>query len=185
MNDHTTPPSPSLSGAPSLRYLEQVTQAQRTLYSVLWSLLRDAHDVDDVLQETNVVLWQKASEYDASREFLPWALRIAQMQVLAFRKRQQRSRLTFNDDLIVTLVDQSIRDAHSIEPRRKALSECLKKLSEPHRQLIQRRYAPGGSVNELAAEQSKAPKAVSEMLRRIRASLMDCIDQTLAREANA
>ena len=179
MNDHTTPP------APSLQYLEQVTQSQRTLYGVLWSLLRDAHDVDDVLQETNVVLWQKAHEFDSSREFLPWALRIAQLQVLAFRKRQQRSRLTFDDDIIVALVDQSIQDADAVEPRRRAMSECLKKLSESHRQLIKRRYEPGGSVNELAAEQGKAPKAVSEMLRRIRASLIDCIDHTLAREAHA
>ena len=176
MNDPATPP------APSLRYLEHVTRSQRTLYGVLWSLLRDAHDVDDVLQETNAVLWQKAHEFDDSREFLPWALKIAQMQVLAFRKRRQRSRLSFDDQLVASLVDQSIQDAEQIERRRRALGECLKKLSDEHRRLINRRYEPGGSVNELAAEQGKAPKAVSEMLRRIRSSLLDCIERTLARE---
>jgi RNA polymerase sigma-70 factor (ECF subfamily) len=167
---------------PSLRYLEQVTQSQRTLYGVLWSLLRDAHDVDDVLQETNAVLWQKAREFDESREFLPWALKIAQVQVLAFRKRRQRSRVMFDDQLVAALIDQSVQDAEQVEPRRRALGECLKKLTDEHRRLITRRYEPGGSVNELAAEQGKAPKAVSEMLRRIRATLLDCIERTLTRE---
>lgn len=168
------------SEPPSLRYLELVTQSQRTLYGVLWSLLRDPHDVEDVLQETNAVLWQKAHQFDESREFMPWALKIAQLQVLAFRKRQQRSRLVFDERLVAALVDQSVQDAEMGEPRRRALAECLRKLADEHRRLITRRYEPGGSVNELAAEQGKAPKAVSEMLRRIRASLLDCIERTLA-----
>lgn len=178
MNDKTSPPPPSL------RYLEQVTQSQRTLYGVLWSLLRDAHEVEDVLQETNAVLWQKAHEFDETREFLPWALKIAQLQVLAFRKRTQRSRLVFDDQLVATLVQQHIQDAENSDPRRRALRDCLKKLSDDHRRLISRRYEPGGSVNELAAEQGKAPKAVSEMLRRIRSSLLECIERTLSREAH-
>ncbi len=177
--------SASECNPPSLRYLELVTQSQRTLYGVLWSLLRHAHVAEDVLQETNAVLWQKASEYDESREFLPWALKIAQLQVLAFRKRKQRGRLVFDEQLVATLVEQSVQEAEQVEPRRRALGECLKKLPDEHRRLITRRYEPGGSVNELSAEQGKAPKAVSEMLRRIRASLLDCIERTLAREAHA
>lgn len=170
---------------PSPRYLEQVTQSQRTLYGVLWSLLRDVHDVDDVLQETNAVLWQKAHEFDESREFLPWALKFAQLQVLSFRKRQQRSRLLFDDQIVAAIVEQSIRRTEEVEPRRRALGNCMKKLSDEQRRLITRRYEPGGSVIELAAERGKSPKAVSEMLRRIRASLLDCIERTLTQENHA
>ncbi len=176
MSDDVSPPTPSL------RYLVQVTQSQRTLYGVLWSLVRDTHDVDDVLQETNTVLWQQAHEFDESRDFLPWALKVAQMQVRAFRKRRQRTRAMFDDQLVAALIDQSVRDAEQVEPRRRALGECLKKLADEHRQLTTRRYEPGGSVNELAAEQGKAPQAVSEMLRRICATLLDCIERTLTRK---
>lgn len=167
----------------NLRYLELVTQSQRTLYSVLWSLLRNASDVDDVLQETNAVLWQKAAEYNPERDFLPWALRIAQMQVLAFRKRQQRGRrLVFDDALVTALVDDSIDEARRLEPRRAALEQCLQRLSEEQRQLVQRRYAPGGSVNAIAEREGRTPKAVSEALRRIRAALLQCIERRLAME---
>jgi RNA polymerase sigma-70 factor (ECF subfamily) len=171
---------------PSLQYLDLVTQSQRTLHGVLWSLLRDANDVDDVLQETNTVLWSKAAEYDPSREFLPWALRIAQLQVMAFRKRQRRQRRELLDDqLLSSLVDGAALEVASIEPRRRALSSCLHKLGLDQRQLVLKRYTPGASVNSIAAEQQKSPKAVSESLRRIRALLFDCIERTIAREARA
>jgi RNA polymerase sigma-70 factor (ECF subfamily) len=179
MEDHST------HEPPSLRYLELVTQSQRTLYSVLWSLLREVHDVDDVLQETNAVLWQKASEYDPSRAFLPWALRIAQLQVMAFRKRQQRSRLMFDEELVASLVEESILHVEHADRRRHALVECLQKLTPEQRDLVLRRYEPGGAVTQLAEEQGRSPKAVSEALRRIRAALLKCIEQTLAREAHA
>jgi RNA polymerase sigma-70 factor, ECF subfamily len=171
---------------PSLQYLELVTQSQRTLYGVLWSLLRDANDVDDVMQETNTVLWSKAAEYDPSRAFLPWALKIAQLQVLAFRKRQKRQRRELLDDeLVSSLVDDAVQDAASLEPRRRALSSCLQKLATEQRQLVLSRYQPGGSVNAIAENLKRSPKAISESLRRIRALLLDCIERTLAQEAHA
>ena len=170
---------------PSLRYLELVTQSQRTLHGVLWSLLRDAHDVEDVLQETNAVLWEKADQYDTSREFLPWALKIAQLQVLAFRKRKARSRLVLDEQLVTSLVDDYLFEAESLDVRRRALGECLQKLSPEHRQLVMRRYEPGNSVEAIAAELGRTPGAVSEMLRRIRLNLLGCIERTVLREAHS
>jgi RNA polymerase sigma-70 factor (ECF subfamily) len=168
---------------PSLRYLELVTQSQRTLYGVLWSLLRNSNDVDDVLQETNAVLWQKASEFDAAYEFLPWALKIAQLQVLAFRKRRQRDKLVFDEGLLTALVEHSIRDIDQVESRRRALADCLQKLPRDNRTLVLKRYESRGSVNEMAAETGRSPKAISEALRRIRAALLECLERTLAQEA--
>ncbi len=170
---------------PSFRYLELVTQSQRTLYGVLWSLLRNSNDVDDVLQETNAVLWQKAAEFDASRDFLPWALKIAQLQVLAFRKRQQRDKLVFDDGLSIALLEHSVRNVEQNEPRRRALVGCLQKLPFDHRELVLRRYGSSSSVNDMAAESGRSPKAISEALRRIRCILLDCIERTLAQEAGA
>jgi len=168
---------------PSLCYLEQVTLVQRTLYGVLWSLLRNGNDVDDVLQETNAVLWQKAAEFDGDREFLPWALKIAQLQVLAFRKRRQRDKLSFeNEGLLASLVEDSIRDVEQVDSRRRALGGCLQKLSTDHRELVLKRYETNGSVNGIAAESGRSPKAISEALRRIRAALLECIERTLAQE---
>ncbi|MCA9155552.1 MAG: sigma-70 family RNA polymerase sigma factor, partial [Planctomycetales bacterium] len=171
---------------PSAEFIGHVTRAQRTLYAFILSLLCRPEDAEDVLQETNVVLWTKAGEFDASREFLPWALRIAQLQAMAHRKRHAQRRWVFDDTLLASIADQAARQADaSGDGRRSALVGCLRKLPDDQRQLVARRYEPGGSVNQLAEQRGVSPKALSESLRRIRRTLLQCIERTLAREAQA
>jgi RNA polymerase sigma-70 factor (ECF subfamily) len=179
-----TDPAPK----PSLHYLALVTEHQRTLYGVLWTLLRNRHDVDDVLQEVNAVLWAKAGDFDMSRPFMPWAMRIAELQVMAFRKRRNRvQRATSDSELVAVLARDWLADEAIARPDRRleALHGCLQKLPVAHRQMILLRYEEGSSVNAMAAEQGRSPKALSESLRRIRAKLLECIERTLALEGTA
>jgi RNA polymerase sigma-70 factor (ECF subfamily) len=146
-------------------------------------LVRHLADAEDVLQETNVVLWRKADEYDPARDFMPWAMRIAQLQAMAHLKRQKRVPMTFDESLLAILADEVVAETTELNPRRLALTGCLQKLPTHQRQLIAARYEPGGSVNELARQSGKSCKAISESLRRIRRVLLDCIERKVAREA--
>ena len=67
--------------------MQLLTGTQSRLYAYICSLIGGAAGARDVLQETNLVLWDKAQEYDPARPFLPWAYRIAYLQVLAYRKQ--------------------------------------------------------------------------------------------------
>ncbi|MBA4019661.1 MAG: RNA polymerase subunit sigma-70 [Pirellula sp.] len=175
MNDAIQPPPPSAD------FLAQVTQAQRSMYAFILSLVWRPADADDVLQETNLVLWRKAAEFDARQNFMPWALRIAQLQAMAHFKKQRRRPL-LDDGLLSRLAEESIAEQDEINVRRQALSSCLQKLSEDHRTLIAKRYEPEASVNEMASERGISPKSLSEKLRRIRALLLECVDRTVAVE---
>jgi RNA polymerase sigma-70 factor (ECF subfamily) len=175
-----TPPNP-----PSAEYLGCVTRAQRSLYAFILTLVRQPADAEDVLQETNVVLWQKAAEFDETRDFMPWALRIAQLQAMAHLKRRKRMPMTFDEPLLTVLAEEAIAEAEELDTRRHALAGCLQKLPDRQRELVASRYEPGGSVNDLARQLGKTPKAVSEMLRRIRRALLECIERTVAQEARA
>lgn len=170
---------------PSAEFLSHVTRAQRSLYAFILTLVRQSADAEDVLQETNVVLWQKAAEFDASRDFMPWALRIAQLQAMAHLKRQKRVPATFDEPLLTVLAEEAIADAADLDLRREALAGCLQRLPDRQRELIACRYEPGGSVNEIARQLGKTPKAMSEMLRRIRRALLECIEHKLAQEASS
>lgn len=172
------PPEP-----PSVEFLSRVSRAQRSLYAFIVTLVRQAADAEDVLQETNVVLWRKAREYDLTRDFMPWAFRIAQLQAMAHLKRQKRVPMTFDESLLAILADEAISETPEHDPRRHALTGCLQKLPDHQRKLIATRYEPGGSVNDLARRSGKSPKAISEALRRIRRTLLECIERTVAREA--
>lgn len=167
---------------PSADFLARVTGAQRSLYGFISTLVWRSADVEDVLQETNLVLWRKAAEFDTGRDFMPWALRIAQLQAMAHLKKQ-RKRPLYDSSLLDRIADEAISDAMVADERRHALARCVQKLPEKHRRLVADRYEPGASVNAMAATLGKQPKAVSETLRRIRRMLLDCIESTLASEA--
>lgn len=169
---------------PSPEFLAKVTAAQRPLYGLIMTLVRRAADADDVLQETNLVLWRKAAEYDSSRDFMPWALQIARIQSRSYLSKRQRLPLA-DSDLLDRIAAAAVAAQGKAEERRVALAGCLQKLPEKHRVLVASRYEPGASVNAIAAARDTQPKAVSEMLRRIRRTLLDCIERTLAAEGAA
>ncbi len=171
--------------AGSTEFVTQITRAQRQLHAFILSMVWNATDADDVLQQTNLVLWEKSAEFDASRPFLPWAMRFAQWQTLAWLKQRQRQhqRLVFDDDLAKLLADEMAADERAFEARRNALASCLQKLRPEQRDLIARRYEPEASVNSLAEVVGVTAKALSDRLRRIRHALLECIQKTVAEEA--
>ena len=164
-------------------FVALLTKSQWKLHTYIYSLVWNPADADDILQETNLVLLKKAAEFDATRDFLPWALTIARFQTLAGLKRRQRLRFVFNDELAKALAEDAAGDDAVIEARRLALATCLQKLPPDHRDLLIRRYEPKAVVGEMAATLGLSLKALSDRLRRIREKLLDCITRTLAEES--
>ena len=166
----------------SAAFVREVTRHQRRLFAFILTLVRAPADAEDVLQETNVVLWQKSHEFAPGSNFAAWAFTVARFQVLAFRKRRQRVREAFDDDLLATLAAEAEDRAALADRRRQALAGCLQKLHPDRAALIAERYEPGGCVTDMARRAGKSPKAVSEVLARTRAALLKCITRTLAAE---
>ena len=155
-----------------------LTGLQSRLYAFLCTLLARPEDARDVLQETNVVLWKKAAEYDPSLPFEPWAFRFAHWQALAWRKRQTRDRLVF-DDAAFEQIAAEFPVTGTAEQELQALEECLAKLPEKQRALVDRRYSSGESVNAIAGADSKPPNVIAASLYRARRVLAECIATTL------
>jgi RNA polymerase sigma-70 factor (ECF subfamily) len=162
--------------------MQLLTGTQSRLYAYICSLMGAAVGARDVLQETNLVLWDKAQEYDPARPFLPWAYRIAFLQVRAYRKKCARSRLVFDDQLVSELAEDFVRRDMDHDRRLEALEDCVGKLPGPRRQILDRRYRHGESVDQIARRLRKAPNVVAASLYRLRKSLQECIESKLASE---
>ncbi len=167
------------------QFVRLLTEHQRALYVHILSLLFDPTDADEVLQETNLVLWRKSSEFRPGSSFAAWAFRVAHFEVLAFRKRRGRERLSFEPELLETLAEESAARADGFETRRRALAQCLAKLSERDRDLLVRRYAAGSSAVTIAGQVGRTVQATYQALHRIRAALSQCMRRTLAAEERA
>lgn len=171
--------------AASARFVAELTRCQRHLHAFICSVVWNLAEADDVLQETNLVLWQKADHYDDSRDFLTWAMRFAQLQSMAWLKRRHRLPDLLKPRVLELMVSEAIAEAAELDAHRRALSACIEKLPADHRSLIVRRYGGAASVNEMAAARQTSPKALSELLRRIRRALLNCIMKSLTEEAYA
>jgi RNA polymerase sigma-70 factor (ECF subfamily) len=161
-------------------FVQLLTGVQSRLYAYICTLVGEASGARDVLQETNLALWDKAGEYDPDRPFLPWAYRVAYLQVLAHRKRCARSRLVFDEQLVSELAERAEGRDADLDLRLEALGRCLDKLPGHRRELIDRRYLHGESVDQIAGRSRKAPNVVAASLYRIRKTLLDCIESRLA-----
>ncbi len=167
----------------SSEFVSLLTANQRKLYAFILALVRRPADADDVLQETNMVMWRKSEEFELGTGFDAWSFQIARFQVMAYRKRLQRSKLHFDDELTEQLADLAEVEWVGENSRHSALFQCLQKLPADQRKLIAQRYEPGAKVQDLAAKQGRSPKALSEALRRIRRALMECIERRLSQTA--
>lgn len=161
-------------------FVQQFTLSQRPLYLFILGLTGSVQNAEEILQNTNLVIWRKASQFDLGSSFFAWACQIARYEVLQHRQRYRRDRLKFSDEFI----DVVSRDESDVlteqEPHRKALELCIQKLAPRDQELIRERYRPGGSGKDLAAELGRPQNSVYQSLGRIRRVLLECIQRRLA-----
>lgn len=163
-------------------FVQLLTAHQSMLYAYIRSLMPNSDGVQDVLQETNIVLWRRSEEFEAGSNFVAWACKVAYYQVLAFYRDNKRDSMVFNIELVSLLAKQNEEKLSGALELQQILSRCLSKLTEQSRRLIQQRYATGGSVQTIAAEQGRSVGAISQTLYRIRQLLQECVQKTLASE---
>jgi len=161
-------------------FLVLVTGVQRVLHAFILRLVPSLADADDILQETNLVLWSKQGEFAPGTDFRAWAFRIARYQVMAHRKRQSLDRLVFGDELIDRLASQAEGCGQHWDDKRELLIECLTKLNDLQRQMLDDHYGEQLSGREIAEKTGRNVDAVFQVLHRTRETLMRCIQQGLA-----
>lgn len=163
-------------------YVKQLVGLQTRLYAYVLSLLADSAAAEDVLQETNLVLYCKAGEFTDGTNFEAWAFRTARNQCLAYWTLRGRDRLVLDDRTLYNSPGPAEGKPVDLDLRREALNDCLRKLPERQRELVEARYAIGGSVGRMAKNLGRSESAISQSLYRIRNALSRCIRGRLSRE---
>lgn len=162
-------------------FIRHLTGVQSSLRAYILALLGgQKKEADDILQDTNVAIWEKRNEYDHTREFIPWAIAFAYHKVRAYRRDSARSRLVFSDEIVAEIhnhLEQSLLDASAMQDQ---LRLCLEKLNADEHDLIHKRYHARTSVVSLAESINKSAGSVARRLFRIREKLRSCIQIGLA-----
>ena len=160
-------------------YVQLMTQHQGALRAFIVSLMPGLPDVGDVLQETNLVLWQKRAQFKEGSNFLAWAFTIARYEVMHQRDRVRRNGEQLFSEQLINALSSPPEDSHTDDTKLAALDNCMGKLTSSERELINHRYSAGKSLETLASFQSKSPVSLRVSLFRLRLALKKCIEKQL------
>lgn len=162
----------------SEEFIRAFTAAQRPLFLYLLPMLGNPVDAEEVLQETNVVIWRKWHQFELGTNFIAWGRTIARLEVFRYR-RNKGNKIALLDEGILELVSARLESQPSTLDgrRRQALSMCIQKLKPNDREIIRLRYESDSNGDQVAKQLGRPPNSVYQSLGRIRRTLMKCIEQ--------
>jgi RNA polymerase sigma-70 factor, ECF subfamily len=158
-------------------------QHDRWLFAYLVSLLGNAAHAEEVFQEVCVVLWREHEAFQLGTNFVSWVSVIAHNQVHRYRRQRKKVGPQLSDAAVDMLTQDAVERVDLLESRRDALRGCLEKLPDNDRVLVRHCYGDSRVTFKTVAEDLGRPvNTVYKALNRIRRSLHDCIERSLAVE---
>jgi RNA polymerase sigma-70 factor (ECF subfamily) len=160
------------------------------LRAFLSTMLPTCHDIDEVVQDACLVAWRKYADFHyqnptPDEEFVRWVCSIAKYEALRYRRENVRRELVFDESLLEHLADIQLHHAERLIRRETILQDCLHRLPEKDRSLVQQRYRAGGSAAAAAEDLGRTVSAVHKALARIRRLLANCVDRVIRSEGLA
>ena len=149
------------------------------IHSFLTSMLAGLDDAEVVMQETSMVLWKKFEQFDRGTSFRNWAFQIARFEAMNFRRKRQRDRHFFSDELVQLLADDAAEQAAQLEEERRVLAHCVAKLEANDRGVLSGCYREDSTIKAYAQRVGRTANAVRKHLARIRTALSACVRRTL------
>lgn len=142
----------------------------------------DSAEADEVAQEVFVQIYQSIDKFRQEGSLRAWVMAIAKNQILLyFRNETRRRRLTgliIPPDILAinaTSTDADPFNHGTAEAEVRALQDCLHRLGDRPRSLVEAFYFEGRSAEAIAAEHGKNAGAIRMLLLRIRKQLGKCI----------
>jgi RNA polymerase sigma-70 factor (ECF subfamily) len=111
--------------------------------------------------------------------FIGWAIKIARYKTLSHFRDQSRDRHVFDPEIMELLADSAAEIMEKIPQRQLALKSCINKLTSDQQGILRARYFQGKSVREVADLFNRTDDGIKSLMRRVRNTLRQCIDNEL------
>lgn len=165
-------------------FVGEISRHQAALRAYIISLMPGMDGVSDVLQETNLILWEKRAKFQPGTNFGAWAFTIARFEVKTHRRRLRKAGLILMDEdlaesLAGRLAKRYAENPDEADQRLRALDKCLGRLAPGERELIEHRYFTESSLDEFATLCGRSVESLRVTLFRIRAALRKCINDEI------
>ncbi|HEX4331531.1 MAG TPA: sigma-70 family RNA polymerase sigma factor [Usitatibacter sp.] len=159
---------------------EQLYLATRSkLFAVSLRIVRERPLAEEVLQDSFVNIWRRASDYAAAKSApMTWMTAIVRNRSVDLVRRS-REEPDVDDTLVANLVDEAAAPDREALARGEAhsLGKCLAELDAEQRQTIALAFFHGLTHSELAAHLRRPLGTVKTHVRRGLMRLRECLDR--------
>lgn len=159
---------------------EQLYRATRSkLFAVSLRIVREGPLAEEVLQDSFVNIWRRASDYAAARSApLTWMTAIVRNRSVDLVRRT-REEPDIDDERLANLVDETASPDREALARGEAhtLHKCLAELDAEQRQTIALAFFHGLTHSELAQHLRRPLGTVKTHVRRGLMRLRECLDR--------
>ena len=127
-------------------FVAHLGMAQHAVHAFVLRLVPHWNDAEEIMQETNIVLWRKFHEFDPGTDFVRWACQVAYFEVLKWHRARSRDRLRLGEDVLNQLSDELLVEPEQSAPL--ASTKAVHRRAEQCRSSLVRSAVSLGSVSQ-------------------------------------
>ncbi|MDF1852047.1 MAG: RNA polymerase sigma factor [Verrucomicrobiales bacterium] len=159
-------------------FSELVRLHHRELVVYAQSLTQDEATARDIVQDAFIIAYDKVRTFDVTRDFATWMRGIVRNKWREWLRKNKRYTLT---DTQIAQIDSDIAAWQTARVEGSsdlfaALEDCLRRLPEGLREVIEVTYFEGCTSEEASAKLGLGPAAIRKRLQRARESLKQCLE---------
>lgn len=160
-------------------FLSLFLKNHRRIYGFIASLVPNANDAEDLMQETLMVMWRRLSEFKPDTNFAAWGIAIAQRKIMKYRASRPKKSLMFSEEAMQEIMIRDEKLSHKSADYMVALQRCLDKLKAEDRQVVRLRYENELPVKRMTDMLGGSLDNTYKKLARIHHLLQSCIRKTI------
>lgn len=164
-------------------FVRLLVQSEPRVFAFIHAHIPHRSDVEDVFQQTVMVLWTKFDQFTLGTDFLSWALSVASFEVRMFYRKQDQQKRLFSEAFLDLVSQSAGAMSEEFNDLKDALAACLEKLKDADREVVRLYYDSGATIESVAVELNRPMETIRNVLKRSRRALYECVRRTLARES--
>ena len=159
-----------------------VERYQDRLFALIYGIVRDRHEVEDVAQEVFLKVYQRITAFDERSKFYTWLYRVAVNAAKDHvKKRSRRPSVALDEDAGIPDGTPGPLDGAGSEETRARVREAIAALPVRYREVLALRELEGLAYNEIAEVLKLSVGTVESRLHRARQRLKRSLERDVRR----
>lgn len=162
----------------------EIERLQLGLRGYVISILGATGDIDEVIQQTNLFVWDKRSDFTPGTSFKAWAFSVARYKTMEVRRAAiKRGHVAFCEETVERISTRAEEKFSDDTDRMLSLRSCVSQMKQKEQHMILEFYMKENSLTAYAETIGKSVSAVHKAVSRIRLKLRDCINKKLTKSS--